>query len=430
MSFALLHLVTAFLTAWGLTKPAGLFQFPALVGMVLIGFVLPQVYGLHTSYMVPDSALLRTEVMASLCGLMCLVGYGLAKTDRRQVEIIVNYRKMDWAIGVLTAITVVSHVYLFRLPKEVLESPWSGAPVAYNFFAQCLVYAFALSALVYAETRSRLVFGLYLVNGGIYLWKIVLLGRRGSAAEFLVILFLSEWFRRRRKPSNAVILAGIGAAMVFSASIASYREMVSKDGAVTIESLRQIQFTENLSKVVDEGGPEMTNAAYDIEATVVTGEYDLGAFHWNALIFNYVPAQLVGAEFKSSLLFELSKGAQEAYGHQESAGSTSTGIADAFRSFGYLGCLKFLGIGYLMGWLYRSAMRGHWRNQVLVMILTTPAVHTMTHHTQWIVSPWVHMALFLFPALGYATKVVRTGRPVYGVPRGVSIPVAGGRSAQ
>jgi hypothetical protein len=416
-SFTLLHVVTLALSGWGLTRPAGLFQFPALVGLVFIGFVLPQLYGLHASNAVPESALQRTELMSSMCGVMCVVGYQLAKRPRNSGFVGVDMRRMERVIAILTAISAISHIFLMRLPKEVLFSPWSGEPVAYNFFAQCLVYSFALCGLVFAETRSRSVFSLYVLNGAIYLWKIIFMGRRGSTAEFLLIIVLSEWFRRGRKPSNTVILCGVAAALLFSGSIASYRELVSNDEGISWEAIRQIDFLYNVASVVEAGGPELTNAAYDIEAAANTGEYDFGAFHWNALIFTNVPAQVVGPDLKAALLLDVRQTAREAYGHEESSGSTSTGIADAFRSFGYFGCFKFLGIGYLMGWFYRSALLGNWRHQVLVMILTTPAIHTITHHTHWILAPWVHMMIFLFPALAYATHF----RPRRGseAPRGI-----------
>jgi hypothetical protein len=32
----------------------------------------------------------------------------------------------------------------------------------------------------------------------------------------------------------------------------------------------------------------------EIDAARRSGWYDLGAWHWNVLVFNYVPAQLVG----------------------------------------------------------------------------------------------------------------------------------------
>ena len=49
-----------------------------------------------------------------------------------------------------------------------------------------------------------------------------------------------------------------------------------------------------------EGGVELGNVAYTIDATDKLQTYDFGASKWNALVFNYVPAQIVGDARKRS----------------------------------------------------------------------------------------------------------------------------------
>jgi hypothetical protein len=42
------------------------------------------------------------------------------------------------------------------------------------------------------------------------------------------------------------------------------------------------------------------------------------------------------------------------------------------------------------------------------MVMAPNALHTITHHTQWFFSPWVHLILFLYPVLYFARRTDRT----------------------
>jgi hypothetical protein len=91
-------------------------------------------------------------------------------------------------------------------------------------------------------------------------------------------------------------------------------------------------------------------------------------------------------------------------------GTTSTGMADAFASFWYFGFLKFLLIAYLLGRLYGAAVKGNTLSQIVYMLSVVPAILVMTHFTNEIVIAWIHMAMFLGPALYYA-RIPYRGAP-------------------
>ena len=78
------------------------------------------------------------------------------------------------------------------------------------------------------------------------------------------------------------------------------------------------------------------------------------------MVFNFVPAQLFGSEFKSSLEIPLNERQFSVdYESDWVLGSTNTGMADAFASFWYFGALKFFVIAYLLGRIYRAAAAGN-----------------------------------------------------------------------
>ena len=141
----------------------------------------------------------------------------------------------------------------------------------------------------------------------------------------------------------------------------------------------------------------MRNAVLRINAVDRLMSFDFGVFHWNTLVFNFVPAQLVGSDVKESLFITMP--AQYSRDYDPPTGSTETGMADAFASFWYFGFLKFVLIAYMLGRLYRTAMMGYLPAQVIYILSIAPALLAITHHTQWVISTWVHILLCLLPGL-------------------------------
>jgi hypothetical protein len=150
-----------------------------------------------------------------------------------------------------------------------------------------------------------------------------------------------------------------------------------------------------------QGGDELANAAYIITATERRSAFDFGAFNWNALVFAYIPAQIVGGAVKENLYLDLGVGNPmlDEFMRTPYIGTTLTGMADAFGSFWYFGASKFFLVAFIMRKFYLAAMQDNVAAQACYIVLLTPSLHTITHHTQWFFNAWVHMAIFLLPAL-------------------------------
>ena len=108
----------------------------------------------------------------------------------------------------------------------------------------------------------------------------------------------------------------------------------------------------------DKQGFEVTNGAVFIWATEESGAYDYGLYHWRSLVFGYFPGQIFGYETKRALMFEQQDEARDRIGYKAMTGTTNTGMADCFQSFGYFGFVKFLLMGYVMGRWYARALTG------------------------------------------------------------------------
>jgi hypothetical protein len=388
------------LLVWGTTKPGRVYEFPFLTGAVMAGWVLPQIFGLAGNAFLPVDALAKTVLFMILCIGACYFGY--VWQSKRKFPLDFHYDQAA-LLRVCAGLTLFGGSFYFavsRLPEEQLAmTQFSGLSVAYLFFADVLAYGFAIALLLFFRDRSRLALALALFASSFYLERIVFGGRRGDVVQVVLMVLLAIWFQRGKvMPIPLMIVAMLGGSLVFN-SIDQYRAIATSKDGQDWKKITQIDFLGNLKQLSAHGGEEMTNVVYNIAAKDAEMDLDFGAFNWNMLVFNYVPAQIVGQDFKAFLMFDIGDAAADRYGYEANVGATATGFSDAFASFWYFGFMKFFLIAYLIAIVYRSAVRGNFTAQICYMVILPDALHAVTHHTQWFFSPWLHMAIFLLPAL-------------------------------
>jgi hypothetical protein len=138
-----------------------------------------------------------------------------------------------------------------------------------------------------------------------------------------------------------------------------------------------------------------------MEAKVQGGNYTFGRHFWNQLVFGFVPAQLVGRDFKESLKFELIDDAEQV-GFEKSVGTCESGIAEAFMAFGYAGCGLFLLLGAFMRWLWDGAMSGSIFHQFFLMLCTLGAVMSISLQLWPFVNFIMNILIFAGPFLWWS----------------------------
>jgi hypothetical protein len=390
------------------------YQFPFLAGVTALAWLIPQAVSLTEFIFIPEEAVTRMLLMAVLCMAMIYVGYVWPKQPLQSLNWTLDERRLLYASCALIIVGGVFYGMLYQLPESRSGGQmWSGLAVAYLFFASLANYGFALAALIYARTRSTPALWIALGGSIFYLEKIFFGVRRSGIAEFILIIALAAWFGRRKAVPRSVMVAGLLVGMLLvNVNIGELRN-AARDG-LTVEDLQEIEWAQNFSGMMDTNrelgtGTELEAGAYRMEIVAESGAYDLGVFHWNRLVFNYVPAQLVGQSVKQAFYVGTYapsdvQGAYERFGYTRHTGLTSTGMTDAFSSFWYFGALKFFVVAFIMSKLYMAAVRGHFVAQLLCMILTVPAMHIVTHSTHWFFQNWPHMLVFLGGVLWYARE--------------------------
>jgi hypothetical protein len=336
---------------------------------------------------------------------MCWIGYA-ANTHPMRI--------LDWdyddskLLKVSIALSLAGCYFYYaysNLPTEMLNnSQMTGLPVAYLFFARLLSYGFAIAVLLYAKNRSKGALAVALFGSLFYLERIVVAGRRSELIDFCAILVFAVWFQQGRIIPRWLMFAGLILGTLLVNSTGEYRHATMDDEGPQWNDLLQIDFLGNLDQLTKQGGAELTNAVYYIEAVDRTMKFDFGISHWNQLVFRYVPAQLVGADLKDALTISVDTPAQEEFLYTPATGSTLTGMNNTFQSFWYFGSLEFGVIGFVMSRLWRAASLGSMNAQLIYSLMLSQALEAITHSTDNFIAPWVHMGFFLLPALAFARR--------------------------
>lgn len=385
------------------------YHFPFFAAGIFLTFILPQLPGIINDRFVDNSAIVKALVMSILCLAMCWAGWHFGMRSRPARNVAFSEKHLVIAAASMSLAGAYFFYQLGQLPDaERLKSMMTGRAVTYLFFAKLLTYGFAIALLCHALRPSKVTLLIILFDAAFYFERIVIAGRRGETAEFFILIALAFWFQRGWVVPRPAILAGLTVALAGLLGAGEYRQATFYTGEPNWKAVMQIDLGEKWKDLLQEGGPEMVNAAKIIGHVDQTKAFDLGINHWNWTVFAYVPAQLVGRSFKEALMLEQPPMFER--GYEPPIGSTATGMADAFVSFWYFGCAKFFAIAWIMGWLYTSATRGNTATQLAYMLLAVPSILSISHFTHEIVIAGIHLAIFLVPTLFLASAGVRRAR--------------------
>lgn len=395
---------------WGLLRRERMIQYPFLAAVVFLGWVMPQLFGLSNEPNLPNGALEKTVLMSMLCLAAIYVGYN---TNSRPVKLFdwqYRYNRLLIASVLFSVVGIYFHYQTSRLAPEG-GSQWTGEITIYYFFSGLLTLGFVIAILLYIRRKSWVTFAIVGLNCIIYLDRILIAGRRAAMIEFGMIILLAIWFKTRWVPARSFVVSALLVGALLVNSMPEYRSSTSLEGITSTDwnQVLSIDYAGNLKRLAEEGGHELRNATYGIAAADRTLQFDYGASLWNTLVFRFVPAQFVGIDVKSSLMFDLGNLPGEVFGYFPMIGTTATGMQTAFLSFWFFGAFIFALIGWIMSRWYLAALRGNLAAQMLAMLTPSYALHAITHQYENFFVPFVQWAIFLLPVLLIA-RHQETGR--------------------
>ena len=405
---------------WTLRRAERVNYFSALLAISLSGFALPQLFGLlQTSEALPPGALAKTLVMTNLCFACAVTGFSLRVRPLHVLQWTYTPSSLLFIGAFLTLLGAGFYFKITRLPAEMRDiSEWSGIITIYNFFTFALPCGLAVALYLVLKHPTPAAKILVAIGTLLILDRAIMSGRRSQAVVLILTLVLSLWLFKRKTIPRLLFLsfAIIGCLVVYS--IADYRKAVLGEGKGFnsifmgggfggFENVAKISFMGNLQQVTKKGDAEYEAALFGIAETDQKMAFDFGMSQWDGLVQMVVPAQFLGRDFKESLKFNLNKSGGHAFTYEKGGAIAEPEILDAFRSFWYFGCLKFLLIGLLMRLLYTTALAGNLNCAFLYIILMPSALLVISYPIDYFIDSFVHSVLLMAGAI----LLVRTFRP-------------------
>ncbi|MCY6493553.1 hypothetical protein [Leptolyngbya sp. GGD] len=403
--------------SWGLDRMSRVYQYPFFMGGIFAAFLVPQALSLYLTKKLPsETALERVLLMSFLCATASFLSAWLPapKKPIRLLQQSLSDKKL-FQIGLILA------------AAGLIFSRWaSGTEATVNNRGQLTGLRTILSTFTYLSlpglsillslclkcpTMSRLVATLFAALGP--LQRVVFYGRREVIASLLLTVALTLFFHRGWKPPRSLVVGGVVFALLAIPLAGEYRRISSSGDWSQLWNLDPVGTLQaDISNAKD---LELEWAALQMDAAVKTGQYGYGVGYWNELVFRFIPGQLVGRDFKSSLMIETqSFNLKKLYdGFVVNPGLVPTGVCDSFLEFDYFGCLVFLALGYLYKVLWTSATRDNsFVAQLLYVSFIPSALKGVTHGTRTCLADMTFYLIFLGIAVLYARKRVRTSQSI------------------
>lgn len=414
MYFIFLIIVLACMIIWGFARRENPFQFPFFMAGIVLVFLIPQFLILKSTS--PDNLSDQSWdsicLMATLCMLMCSIGY-FPRVRRHWFKMliktssVVDERKLYRGAVFLGLMSHYFNYLITNLAPDEKGTQWTGIVTVYGFFRQLAYPALAIALNYALKYKKASAWFATIIIAALPLQIIVFGGRREATATFLLTLGLALYFRSRWCPPKALIIGTLTAAMLLIPAIGTYRSIT---GLEEWHNLGEINLKQNFINYLRNGeAHELTNAIQVIKYTQQTGDMGFGHGYLDQLVFRFIPAQFTGERFKRSLMRRpvgyFDNKLSYYLNYTLPPGATITGFADSFFEFGYLGCLFFFFLGRFFKYLWVAAnFSDNIYLQVLYIQLVAPAMLSITHWTVHFLPDLIYHIFFLTILIFFAKK--------------------------
>lgn len=353
-----------------------------LSSIVFGGYLLPQIIEYQSVYEgYSESEIFLVAVSMSIA---CLIFFSLGlfnvstKVPKSSNVSFLEQSKYKLILVFYAFLGVSSKIYLIRNGAEatfVNSGQWSGFITIVAFMAKSLIFCYFFSLYVLCKKgfkSTRFFKTLFLVSIAVFITEIVVFGRRTALIELTLTTAFVLWFSRGWVPSRKISLI-IGAGLIgFVTLVPFYREAiylaVSTDPSLSIVDrfiigLKGMFLMESAYFHVNSGMSDFISSL-NIYRTVLSEQtYTYGADAWNIVIHRFIPAQIVGSDFKTALQIAHNVQISDYYG--AITGAMKTGMAVSFVSFGFVGPILFFVVAKIYGIFYEKATKGDIVFQIL-----------------------------------------------------------------
>lgn len=380
----------------------GVFELPFLVSMISMIFIVPNLFVVHSYYENnADSFMSYSLIIFILCNYAFHWGFVKAaqKKEQKYYQEHFNISKGKYVISIFAIIGLWATL---KNKGEYQGGFAEGAYVIINFFTIYLPIAMNM-VFVCIYKKYKIPFFFYIILfAAIFLQieQFVTIARRAQAMQtcltcsfFYFLTHDTNKYRKYKFIIPCIFIIGF----FLNSQVASYRSNAYSNEISVMDNIKSISFSNTeLENNLDLFGNEINNAIIGINDIKENLSFDYGTFNINVIVQRFVPKILVGADVKSLLMIKI--GGSEKAKYLGSTGSTMTGYYDAYSSFGLLGWIKFLLLGYLMGYFWRKRETSV-NYLLLYACMFSPVMEIISHDTNYPISQLIFYYVFALPLI-------------------------------
>lgn len=397
--FLLNFLLTAGLLLQGFYKRTGYLEVPFLSALIYAVWFLPQAWVLLDDATLPSGSLSRLLGMSCLCLVAIWIGWkiGIAKKKASTNENAIKISRLILPALIITLFAIAMRAVILAQPAEFRAAgQWTGPLTIVAFFAQVGVVSLVLSFVIVLKRRTSLTISLVAANIFLYLTPLLMTFRRADTFEFVFACLLCAFFLKKWLLPRIALIAGIAVSFAFINSIGQLRALgggyaLNEAGEIetripTLREMGQIDWFDFESFLEAAHISEARNAAIFMDVAADQADLGWGAGLWDRYVHGYVPAQILGRDFKESLYVgkDLSELAFQSDAFSAHTGTTSTGFTILYYDFWYLGALVFFVIALYMGQLFERSRVGSISALIIYAVLLPMSLHGITHYGYYV----------------------------------------------
>lgn len=378
-------------------------QYPFCLGIVstcVLFFQATTIYVNLNESPIPKDAFLEALVMFFLCNFACILGHAYRGCRSWSTPIIYDTKRLLICGLILIMVGWFGYFKLTSLSGGLLsffsiEGGYSyrfeGLPVRYNFFVNMVYPGLVLALISYLRKPGKLAGMICFLGLLIPLGYIIFLGRRSLFVMLMIIILSLLYFHKGVIPPRPLALLAPFVCF-FVLVLFPYFRQYSQLGA----DRSNMSMHEAKSVVIgsfDSDKAEIfRNGTYLIGAISNTGKYGFGLSLLDGIISNFIPRQLVGAEFRQRLMFRGrfqfgDETTQRVYFYTRQPNQFIGGFAELYGEFWYFGSLFFFGLGYLFKdlWIRATYMKSSIA-QILFATLMVPAIISIAYSPSYFIN--------------------------------------------
>jgi hypothetical protein len=414
----------------------GLFRFPFLFCGIWIAFVLLDfgefilkggaLYAIYHDTGVVGVALILL-VGSAICGLggYALVNRRMASSPGYRPQTIPpsQIRFMHIASIVVAGLAGVAFVALANLGGGLrayifssggYDITYEGLPVYLIFVVRFIYGSIVIQLWIWARTRNNFHLILALLFSIISFIQIFFLFRRSEVIIIGVFYgyFLTNYYNFRIGRLQAFM--GVAAMIIV---LRLFPLLRGEEGSSNlVASFWQAIGSERLTFENSEIG----SALYRLHESIASATFGYGTMFWNAFVKQFVPAGLVGHDFKSSLMFDTIE-----YGTLTFASFkyyiSPMGFAQIYQEFWYFGVLVFGLIGALIAKMEHDRFRSP-RHEIFLVLLIPALLSTISADMTLIVSRAIIYGVLVMVCVPRSLGLPVPARPREGARPAVTVP--------